>query len=167
MASSVEIIGAPEGMWDLPRILRNATIQDFIFCGSALLSPTAIAPATWALSWGSGNSPSVFKLAFSTDTAISWMLGVLGNQTSLANAGVTAIGRNPLAASTFSHFQAQVVAAPGPPSWIDGGYVAAGSYTDILGSRWLQYGTGDAIVLTTSMVAANCSCTMWWVEYGD
>ena len=165
MAYTIEQIGARERMWDTARIQRSPTESEVARAACLQLSPTALLPAVWTFGWNGAAYPYVFRLAFSTDTALAWTMYDNLHQVNEAAAPTAALGNAGLTSSY--KFGGAVIALPALGTSIDGGYASAGSYTDLLHGviyvpRW-DYG----FVLATPAVIANCSLTIWWAEYND
>jgi|SRR5208282_6355902 len=164
MANLIEQVGGNELQWDLARIQRDPTNLDNSYLGAAQLSPTAVLPAVWSLSWNNGSYPYIWSIKFSTDTAIAWTLYTVFGATALNVNGGMKLGKT--SAAAIQILQAQVAAAPAVGNRIGGGYAAAGSYIEVL-PGWLNMPFQLSLVLATATVVANCYATWWWAEYAD
>lgn len=165
MPNSVESTGRTERQWDLAAIERSPTNVDGMYVMQAQLSPTALLPACWVLAWNSNPNQYVWRVSFSTDTAIPWTLYF--NFGTPALSGSTAVKIGNTGANPGSLSQAQVVAAPSVHNPIIGGYAGASSFTECLGNVPLVTPFQLSLVLATGAVAANCYCSIWWSEYID
>ena len=163
MGDAVNRIGAPESMWDLARIQRNPTTQDNAIAAFAALSPTALLPAVWALSQNGPQQLAVWRIMFSTDTEIRWMLYSSPDPQTLTPSGYTLLGN---AVGLGQHTpQAEVIALPGNVFPITGGVAAAASYFDILAGGWLLTAGRTSLLLSTIATAAYVTATFWYAEY--
>jgi len=160
---SVEQVGAPELMWDLARLQRSPTGTDNSYAVAAQLSPTALLPAVWCLDFPAIPGPKIFRIAFSTDSAIQWTLYVAAANPAIAALTPYKLG-NTINAATITP-KGAVIAAPAVVALLDGGYAAANSYTVILQPGWLQAAGNKSVILATTAVAANCFASFWWAEY--
>lgn len=165
MANSINQTGRVELQWDDAAIQRNQLNLESAYAIWVALEPTSLLPACWALLGVNAVQPYIFKIAFSSDTAIAWTL----KQHNQASA-YTPFSPEKLGATSAANQctpQAQVAAAPGAGQFIAGGFAAAGSYVDVLQGRWLLPTAGTGIILFTSTIAANCGCAIWWSEYSN
>src|SRR5208282_5287760 len=147
-------------MWDFARIFRNPTNEESVFCASIKLSPTAVLPACWALDCGNKPGCYIWRIIFSTDTAIPWTLYRSSGSLSLTALTAANLGRGSLSPQT--QWRGQVAAAPANAHDIDSGWSPASTRTEILSGGWLQPVGNTSVVLATGAVAANCSCTFWF-----
>jgi hypothetical protein len=165
MSNTVENTGRLESQWDQATIQRNVQNNEGAFAVTMPLAPTALLPASWQFASFPGIYCYIFKLGFSTDTAIPWTLaqgGGVGGYTAfpIVNLGQTA------GAANFNP-QGLVVAPPALTNLLDSGFAAAGSYTDLCAGKWLSLRSNQNLWLYTSASAANCAVTIWWAEYTD
>ena len=164
MATSFERQRVSEAMWDIPRLVSGRYGRGAAFAASAQLAPTALVPALWAIvDPGTPYGTYVFDIEFSTDTALQWTLSYLGATPGLAAVTPFNIGNNIQAPQT--HAQAAVAALPAGMTTITSGFAGANTYTSILPKAWLNMlAGGTALVVSTSLIPANCICTFWWAE---
>jgi hypothetical protein len=165
VAYSVEGAQRRELQWDTAAIQRNALNIEQSFALSARQSPTASLSAYWAVGGNQNGIPYVFRLAFSSDTAIGWRAWIYGNAVGTTAASPIKLGQT--SGTLQSNVYSGTVSSPTPHYMIDGGYVGAGSYTDLLDGAMLVIPATWYLNVVTDAVAANCSCTIWWAEYTD
>jgi len=168
MAPSIEQGGYQELQWDLARLQRNPQNMDAAFALSIQLSPTAVSPAVWMFDQSGvvTSGACIFKLTFSTDTALYWQLYNPAANIAPAGVGGFHLGNTSVASGVV--IRSGVLAAPGVSSLIDSGYASAGSYTSIiLPPNIFKMEFTGKLCLATPAVAANCSATFWWAEPGD
>jgi len=165
MAGSVNHTGRVELQWDLAAIQRNQLNLESAFNMTLALSATALLPACWSLSFNAAGFAYVHRATFSTDTAIAWTAYFAFGATALAGIAATKLGVSSLA-SNYNP-QAAVAAAPAVSAALIGGYAAAGSITEIIARFPVMLPFQHSLVIATTAVAANCSASIWWVEYSD
>jgi hypothetical protein len=167
MANSLEQVRLRPRLWDIARIISGQQNLQGGYVATFVLQPTALLPANWALGTPFGINAFIWDIFFSTDTAISWTLGVFtvsGSQPLAPQSIRTISPNNPLVASGFG---ADVVAAPAVTYQIMNGFAPAGWYGSILGKGWLVQQGSEYMALTTGLVAANCAVTFFFTEYSN
>jgi hypothetical protein len=101
VANSLSQVRLRPKLWDIPRIISGAQNIQGGYVATAVLSPTALLPANWALGTPFGTNAFIWDIFFSTDTAISWTLGVdtvTGSQPLTPGSVRTISPNNPLVA---------------------------------------------------------------------
>ncbi len=165
MANSAEQVGAPERLWDIPRIVSNRQNLQSGWAGNFTLSPTAVTPACWGINLPSGTNAYIWEILFSSDTAISFSVYQVFPASAFtartANAFING-GAGPAAT-----FRAAVVAAPAVNAQFSSGRVAAGFFGSIVGKGWMVASSSVQLVVVTGTVAATCDCTFFWTELSD
>jgi hypothetical protein len=165
MANSVNQTGRAELQWDVCAIQRNQLNIESAYNLTSQLSPTALLPACWSLSFNAAGFAYVHRATFSTDTAIAWTAYFAFGATALAGIAATKLGVSG-AASNYNP-QAAVAAAPAVSAALIGGYAAAGSITEIIARFPVMLPFQHSLVIVTAAVAANCAASIWWAEYTD
>ncbi len=163
MAFKAEQIAAQENKWDIPHLIRQDNNLTQGFMGGFKLSPTAVLPANWEVRSPNSTHAFIWDIAFSSDTAIEVQIGHAfppGNFTGRAFQSILPTG----GPSTVCGFGAQVVAAVGM-NLIDGFFIGANQRVQLLHKGWLATDGASSLIVTTSLVAANCYCSFQWCEY--
>lgn len=165
MPNTIESTARTELQWDQAAIQRNAQNLENAYAVTMPLAPTALLPATWQFAAFPGIYCYIFKLAFSTNTAIPWILATGGGVGGYTAFPPVSLGQTSGGAS-FNP-QGLVVAPPVLVNLVDSGFADANSYTDLCAGKWLSLRNNSNLWLYTTAVAANCSVTIWWVEATD
>lgn len=158
MTLRIESQGVPHALFDIGGLTWGREGNCITGLAGASLAPTAIANANWALE--SASQIYLYSILFGTDTALT--LTLYHRVTDPGYATVTKQSGN-FAGGLNGTFEAQVVASA-PVNVIYPIQLPAGFFGEILAPAWLTYGGGDAIVLSTPTVAANCTAAFRWAQ---
>ena len=152
--------GVPENLWDIASLTSSRLSACLAACAGLSLSPTALLPAWWELQ-SNGNHLYLHSILFDTDTAMTVTIGFIA----FVFAGGWTVGaRMGFGAAVTGQIRGQVAAVPAVGGTYFSRQLPAGFSGNLLAPGWIAFGSGNVILLSTPVLAANCTATFMWAE---